>query len=74
MQAAASMSREEVDEIITDVVRVHGRDPNFPARVMAMARRYVEDPSAKEELYEEIKVEAALVKIVCFSFSFSCLR
>lgn len=61
--AAASMTREEVDEIIEDMVVAHGRDPNFPARVMAMAKRYLEDPAAKEQLYEEIKVEAALIKI-----------
>lgn len=58
------MSREEVDEIIEDMVRVHGRDPNFPSHVMDMARRYLADPTVKEQLYEEMKVEAALVKIV----------
>lgn len=61
--ASQSMTREEVDEIIQDMVTVHGRDPNFPARVMAMARRYLDDPTAKEQLYEEMKVEAALLKI-----------
>lgn len=59
------MTQEEVDEIIHELVSVHGRDPNFPARIIDMARRYVDDPTAREQLYDELKIEAALVKIVC---------
>lgn len=42
---------------------------------MELAIRYVEDPASRDSLYEEVKVEAALVKIVCgrsLSFSTCC--
>lgn len=55
-------------------VQQHERDPNFPTRVMGMSRRYLEDPVAREQLYEDIKIEAALVKIVCFSISLPFLN
>lgn len=31
---------------------------------MTSAKRYIEDDSSREQLYDELKVEAALVKIV----------
>lgn len=45
----------------------HERDPNFPTRVMEMAKHYLQDSIAREQVYEEMKVEVALMKIVCLS-------
>ncbi|EIN12782.1 OPT-domain-containing protein [Punctularia strigosozonata HHB-11173 SS5] len=67
--AARNMTQEEVEDIIQQIVRDHNHDPNFPSRVLASARRFLEDPSVREDpveyhkLFEELKVEAALIKI-----------
>ncbi|KAF7303999.1 OPT-domain-containing protein [Mycena indigotica] len=66
---ARTMSHEEVEETIHQIVEEHGDDPNFPPAVIAAARRYIEDDQLKEnpeqyrKLYEELKVEAAMIKI-----------
>ena len=48
----------------------YGEDPNFPPRVLEAANRYKYDETLKSDkieyqrIYEELKVEAALVVIV----------
>ncbi|KAJ7064276.1 OPT-domain-containing protein [Mycena amicta] len=66
---ARTMSHEEIEETIHLIVEEHGDDPNFPPRVLDAARRYLYDENLKENpvdykhLYEELKVEAAMIKI-----------
>ena len=48
----------------------HGEDPNFPPRVLDAANRYKYDEALKNDpieyqrIYEELRVEAALIVIV----------
>ena len=54
----------------TLTTRQHENDPNFPPRVLEAANRYKyeetlkNDPVEYQRIYEELKVEAALVVIV----------
>ncbi|KAF8922078.1 OPT-domain-containing protein [Mucidula mucida] len=69
MAHAETMSQEDVEDALKYVVEVHDRDPNFPTRAMSIIRQYLydesikADPVAYSKLYEEVKVEAALVSI-----------
>ena len=56
----------------------HGKDPNFPPRVLDAANRFKYDETLKNDpveyqgVYEELKVEAALVVVVsisCWTFA-----
>ncbi|KAJ6602095.1 OPT-domain-containing protein [Mycena vulgaris] len=66
---AQTMSAEEIEETIHLIVNEHGDDPNFPPAVLAAARRYLFDEDVKQNpgeyqhLYEELKVEAAMIRI-----------
>ncbi|KAJ7083916.1 OPT-domain-containing protein [Mycena crocata] len=66
---AQTMSAEDIEETIRIIVNEHGDDPNFPAAVLAAARRYLFDedlkqnPTEYQHLYEELKVEAAMINI-----------
>ncbi|KAJ7196280.1 OPT-domain-containing protein [Mycena pura] len=66
---AAKMSPDEIEETIHRIVDEHGDDPNFPPAVLAAARRYLydadlkQDPAAYKHIYEELKVEAALLVV-----------
>ena len=48
----------------------YGEDPNFPSHVLEAANRYKYDETLKndpvqyQKIYEELKVEAALVVVV----------
>ncbi|KAK0448152.1 OPT-domain-containing protein [Armillaria borealis] len=64
---ADTMLTEEVEECLRHIVDVHGKDPNFPARALELSRRYLfdedirDDPVAFQKLYDEVKIEAAMV-------------
>ncbi|KAJ7872773.1 OPT-domain-containing protein [Mycena olivaceomarginata] len=66
---ARTMSVSDVEAIIHRIVDEHGDDPNFPAAVLAAANRYLFDEDLKEHpaeyqrLYDELKIEAALITI-----------
>ncbi|KAJ7488401.1 OPT-domain-containing protein [Mycena latifolia] len=66
---AQKMSAEEIEETIHQIVDEHGDDPNFPPAVLAAAHRYLFDedlkqnPAEFQHVYEELKVEAALIAI-----------
>ncbi|KAJ6509641.1 OPT-domain-containing protein [Mycena vulgaris] len=66
---AQTMSTEEIKEIILRIVEEHEDDPNFPPAVVAAAKHYLYDENLKQNtvefqhLYEELKVEAALILI-----------
>ncbi|KAJ6571281.1 OPT-domain-containing protein [Mycena capillaripes] len=64
-----NMTAAEIDEAIHRIVEEHGDDPNFPPAVLTAARRYLFDedlkqnPAEYQHIYEELKVEAALIII-----------
>ncbi|KAJ7101240.1 OPT-domain-containing protein [Mycena belliarum] len=66
---AQRMSVTEIEETIQQIVDEHGDDPNFPPAVLAAANRYLYDeelkqnPAEYQRVYEELKVEAALIVI-----------
>ncbi|KAJ6496043.1 OPT-domain-containing protein [Mycena sanguinolenta] len=67
---ARTMSAAEVDAVLNRIVNEHGDDPHFPTRVLNDANRYLFDHKLKEEhpaeyqrLYDELKVEAAMIAI-----------
>ncbi|KAF7372951.1 OPT-domain-containing protein [Mycena sanguinolenta] len=67
---ARTMSIAEVEAVITRIVNEHNDDPNFPSHVLNAARRYLfdtdlkgEQPAEYQRLYDELKVEAAMVVI-----------
>ncbi|KAJ6462667.1 OPT-domain-containing protein [Mycena vitilis] len=66
---AKTMSGEEIDETIHRIVDEHGDDPNFPPGVLEAANRYLfdeelkQDPAEYQRVYDELKVEAALILI-----------
>ncbi|KAJ6576026.1 OPT-domain-containing protein [Mycena vulgaris] len=66
---AQTMSAEEIEATIHRIVEEHGDDHNFPPAVVAAANRYLHDEEATQNaaefrhLYEELKVEAALIVI-----------
>ncbi|KAL8369992.1 hypothetical protein RB595_000380 [Gaeumannomyces hyphopodioides] len=64
---AAQMSLEEVHTIMTEVLKVHNDDPNFPFTVIERIREFIANenvftnPDKHEELIAEMKLEAALI-------------
>lgn len=66
VEYSKTMTDDEVDHMARQVVDVHYGDPNFPPRVLDLARRYVEDPNLKNlpEQWQELKIEMALITIV----------
>lgn len=66
---AQRMTEEEINQIIHVIVDEHGDDPNFPQRVLEAATKYLHDddlknnPRAYAQLYEELKIEAAMFSI-----------
>ncbi|KAJ7624592.1 OPT-domain-containing protein [Roridomyces roridus] len=68
-QYAQTMTAEEVAQTIQLIVDEHADDPNFPTHVLAAAKRYLydeelkQDPAQYAHLYEELKVEAAMIVI-----------
>ncbi|KAF7375383.1 OPT-domain-containing protein [Mycena sanguinolenta] len=66
---AKTMSPEEVETVIHRIVDEHSNDPNFPSHVLDAANRYLFDTDLKEQpgeyqrLYDELKVEAAMIVI-----------
>ncbi|KIY65641.1 OPT-domain-containing protein [Cylindrobasidium torrendii FP15055 ss-10] len=69
MAYAEGLTQEDVDDCLNHIVKAHSQDPNFPTRAMALVRQYLfdesikADPVAYAKLYEEVKIEAALVMI-----------
>jgi len=66
---ARTMSAEEIEDTIRRIVDEHDDDPNFPIPVLAAAKRYLFDEELKQNpveyqhVYDELKVEAAMIKI-----------
>ncbi|KAJ7208264.1 OPT-domain-containing protein [Mycena pura] len=66
---AQTMTSEEIQDTIHRIVDEHGDDPNFPQAVLAAANRYLSDSDLKDNpveyqrLYDELKVEAAMMVI-----------
>ncbi|KAJ7484142.1 OPT-domain-containing protein [Mycena latifolia] len=66
---AQTMNSVEIEAIIHQIVDEHADDPNFPPAVLDAATRYLTDPELRENpaehqrLYEELKVEAAMIAI-----------
>ncbi|KAI6363790.1 hypothetical protein MCOR07_005417 [Pyricularia oryzae] len=64
---AARMTNDEVKSILLDVVKIHNDDPNFPFPVLEKIRGFIanpavfENPEKHEELFAEMKLEAALI-------------
>ncbi|KAH9938951.1 OPT-domain-containing protein [Epithele typhae] len=69
IQHAKGMSREEVDDALRYIYDTFGKDPNFPTHTIQLIEKYFDgeaaatDPVEQARLYEELKVEAALVII-----------
>ncbi|KAH9917382.1 OPT-domain-containing protein [Epithele typhae] len=69
MQHAKGMSHEEVDDALRHIHETFGKDPNFPTHTIHLIEKYFDgeaaatDPVEHAKLYEELKVEAALVII-----------
>ncbi|KAJ6496046.1 OPT oligopeptide transporter protein-domain-containing protein [Mycena sanguinolenta] len=67
---ARTMSVVEVEAVLNRIVNEHDDDPNFPTRVLNDANRYLfdhrlkkEQPAEYQRLYDELKVEAAMIVI-----------
>ncbi|KAJ7775950.1 OPT-domain-containing protein [Mycena maculata] len=66
---AQRMSAAEIEAVIHRIVDDHGDDPNFPPLILAAANRYLfdttlkENPAEYQRLYDELKVEAAMIVI-----------
>ncbi|KAF7346900.1 OPT-domain-containing protein [Mycena venus] len=69
VEYSRTMSAEEIEDTIRRIVDEHGDDPNFPAHVLAAAKRYLFDEGLKQNaseyqhVYDELKIEAAMIKI-----------
>ncbi|KAF7365747.1 OPT-domain-containing protein [Mycena venus] len=69
VEYSRTMSAEEIEVTIRRIVDEHGDDPNFPAPVLAAAKRYLFDEDLKQNaseyqhVYDELKIEAAMIKI-----------
>ena len=64
-----SASRKPIPDIAIFFLFQHGKDPNFPPRVLEAANRYRfdetlrNDPLEYQRVYEELRIEAALVVV-----------
>ncbi|EJD47639.1 OPT oligopeptide transporter [Auricularia subglabra TFB-10046 SS5] len=65
---SSNLTEEDVIKAARDIVDNHTYDPNFPSKVLALAHRFLEeeglrekDPTTYERLYQELKIEAALI-------------
>ncbi|KAJ7597542.1 OPT-domain-containing protein [Mycena floridula] len=67
--AAQGMSVEDIEECLKYILETHESDPNFPPRPLEIARKVLyddnvrNDPVVYEELFNEAKLEAALLTI-----------
>ncbi|KAK0713329.1 OPT oligopeptide transporter protein-domain-containing protein [Lasiosphaeria miniovina] len=66
-ETADRMTLDEVKELLTQVLKIHGSDPNFPYKILDKIEEFLENrdvfdrPHRHVQLINEMKLEAALI-------------